>query len=714
MFRQKYIVAAFAAAYASAIPSITLAVDNQEQALPEVQVTSKAPVKTPPGALRDEIIKTESVTSRDIERSNAGNVPEALDKRPGVSLQVECSVCNTRNINLNNMPGRFTTLLIDGIPLYSSVSNAYGLDSVNVQGVERIDVSRGAGTSLIAPEALAGTVNIVTKRPVKEEYILRGQAGSFGFKAGDAYLAKPFDGGALALSLDARQHDSVDQTGSGISQYTGYDRQLIGLGYFLDDVGGFKVRGRLDSANEHRGGGPLGNDYAAIKANTTGNPFNFSAGVGGSPYVNGWVDPNTGTLNDGGAGYNGGQAGLAQIIFTTRNQGTLIGERETSDGKLRLAAGYAEHHQDSFYGADGTYVATQKQSYLESSYQHIEGQQIVTVGADYRYEDLNSNGVSFATGAINNGVDNYAYRVPGIFTQLYRPMLDGKVELNASLRADKHNVFGTIYSPRLNVLYHHDDAYASRFSVGEGFRAPTSFFEQNHGVIADSRIVRQIDKPETSDNASYALSYAADRVNWTTSANFNRIKNMATLLTGQPIAGSTLTETIFTSTPDPVIFRTLDWVGNYQWTPATVLTLGLEKSSYTFTPGALNFSRPEERAYLTLDSTQGSWDWLMRWSWTGKQNLAKFYNYAADQQYNLDGTKKPDWSPSFSVVDLHGEYHLTQRYSAFFGVDNLTDYRQSSVDSFLLVHGSTGSIDTIHIWGPQIGRTVFMGLKAEL
>jgi outer membrane receptor for ferrienterochelin and colicins len=271
-----------------------------------------------------------------------------------------------------------------------------------------------------------------------------------------------------------------------------------------------------------------------------------------------------------------------------------------------------------------------------------------------------------------------------------------------------------IYSPRLNMLYHHDDAYASRFSVGQGFRAPTSFFEQNHGVIADSRITRQIDKAETSDNASYALSYAADRLNWTASANFNRINNMATLQTGQAIPGSTLTETIFTSLPDPVIFRTFDWVGNYQLTPSTLTTLGLEKSTYTFSPGALNFSRPEERAYLTLDSTQGAWDWLVRWTWTGKQNLAAFYNYAADQQYNLDGTPKPDWSPSFSEVDVSGQYKMAKEYSLFFGANNLLDFRQSAVDSFLTVHGSTGNIDTIHIWGPQIGRTIFVGLKAEL
>ncbi len=296
--------------------------------LPDVLVMGSGVKINAQGSLRDEIIKTESVDAKAIERSNASNITEALDKRPGISVQVECSVCNVRNISLNNMPGRFTTLLIDGIPLYSSVSSAYGLDSVNVQGIERIDVARGAGASLIAPEALSGTVNIVTKKPTKEEYVFKGQMGRFGDNRGDAYLAKPFDGGAVSLSLDYRTHDAVDGVGSNLSQYTGYERTLAGLGYFLDDVGGFKVRGRIDLVHEDRGGGALGNDYAAIKASLSGNPFNFSKGPHGSPDPNGWVAPDgisgTDTLSNGQNGvlYNGGAGGLSQIIFTERQQGT--------------------------------------------------------------------------------------------------------------------------------------------------------------------------------------------------------------------------------------------------------------------------------------------------------------------------------------------------------------------------------------------------------
>ncbi|HTY99027.1 MAG TPA: TonB-dependent receptor plug domain-containing protein, partial [Rhodocyclaceae bacterium] len=180
-----------AAALAAALVPAARA-DDSVQTLPEVRVMGSGVKINAQGSLRDEIVKTESVDATTIERSNASNLTEALDKRPGISVQVECSVCNTRNVSLNNLPGRFTTIMVDGIPLYSSVSAAYGLDSINVQGLERIDIARGAGASLVAPEALSGTVNIVTKRPTQEEYVFKGQVASFGAFNGDAYLAKPF------------------------------------------------------------------------------------------------------------------------------------------------------------------------------------------------------------------------------------------------------------------------------------------------------------------------------------------------------------------------------------------------------------------------------------------------------------------------------------------------------------------------------------------
>ena len=344
------------------------------QTLPPVVVISNQG-NMRPGALRNEIVKTESIGARAIERAGATNINEALDKNPGIAVQVECSVCNVRNVLLNNLPGRYTTLMIDGIPIFSSVSSAYGLDSVSVWGVERIDVARGAGASLIAPEALAGTVNIVTKRPQEDEARLRAQFGSHGSRQVDGYLARTFEGSALTATVNLNDHDTVDANGDGVSEYTGYRRRQLGLGYFADDVGGFKVRSRLDFVNEKRNGGAVGGDDAAIKADTSGNPFDFSKGPNGSPAANGWFAPD----GSGFVPYDSGRGGFSEIIFTDRTQFVASGERNIGDGKLRIAFGAAQHKQDSFYEFS-LYDAKQLQSYSEVSYQLPLGDWVLTSG----------------------------------------------------------------------------------------------------------------------------------------------------------------------------------------------------------------------------------------------------------------------------------------------------------------------------------------------
>lgn len=681
---------------------------NHLHALPTVTVKvqeSSSQSSMRPGALRNEIVQTESISARTIERSGASTLNESVDKKPGIAVQVECSICNVRNVLLNNLPGRYTTLLIDGIPIYSSVSSAYGLDSVSVHGVERIDVARGAGASLIAPEALAGTVNVVTRRPQSNEAHLRTQLGNMGSRQADAYLARALAGGAINATLSYNRHDSWDGNGDGISEYTGHDRRMAGLGWFVDDLAGFKLRGRLDFVDEKRGGGALGRDYGAIRNNMSGNPFDFSAGAGGSPDRNGWVVPDTGAIQP----YEDGRGGFSEIIFTERTQFVTSGERRLGDGHLRLSLGAARHDQDSFY--EGTaYQAKQDQYYADANYQAPVGSWLLTTGASYRYENLNSHGL-LTDGTTVNGIDNYTFRTPGLYVQGYRSFLDDRLELNASLRVDRHNEYGTIVSPRLNTLYHHTDRLSSRFSLGKGFRAPTSFFEQDHGILDTIRIDRKVRKPEVSHNLSYALNYADERLAVTASYNFNRIRNMAMLDPGQTDAtGKPIT--LFTSAERPVTVQGVDVNMSYLLTPALTVSAGAELFKYRFPTGTLVFARPKSRAYLALDYERGPWEATARVNFTGPMDLNRFHDDGSGDQgrFNFDGTPKRKKSPSFATVDARVQYSLSRNVSLFLGVDNLFDYYQSKKESPLWVDAE-GGVDVTHIWGPMRGRYVYAGAK---
>ena len=499
----------------------------------------------------------------------------------------------------------------------------------------------------------------------------------------------------------------MDADHNGVSEYTGYNRRQGSLGWFLDDAGGFKVRGRFDVVNEKRGGGALGTDYAAIKASTSGNPFNWSRGAHASPDPGGWINPANGTLIP----YDAGRGGFSEIIFTDRLQFISTAEQYFGDSKLRLAFGAADHRQDSYYEIS-TYVAKQRQYYAEASWQMPVAEWTLTTGANYRYEDLKSRG-SAADGTLVNGIDDYIYKTPALFVQAYRTFFDEALEINGSVRYDKHNVFGGITSPRLNALYHHTARLSSRFSVGRGFRAPTSFFEQDHGILDTVRIDRQIDKPEVSTNLSYAVNYTDDRLAVTSSYNYNRIKNFAILDPGQTDAsGNPIT--IFSSATRPVIVQSLDVNLSYLLTPALTVMAAAEGYSYRFPAGTLIFARPKAKAYLGADYEREGLDFSAKLVWTGAMNLRKFHDDGSGSQsrFNFDGTPKRDRSPSFVTLDLHAEYAFFTTLSIYAGVDNAFDYRQSDKESTLFVDGS-GAPDVIHLWGPNRGRYLYAGIKAS-
>lgn len=669
------------------------------------------PSATVQGALNDDVIKTESLNAKEIEETGATNLTDLMTNRPGIDVQVECSVCNSRNVTLNNLPGRFTTLLLDGVPIFSSVCNAYGLDMIGLNGLERVDVSRGAGTSLIAPESLAGTVNLVTKRPTRDGGELDLSVGDDGFKRGTFYVAKTFKGGAITVTGTDQQHDSVDGIGYGISQYTGYDRKLAGVGLFLDDAGGFKLKARYDHIDEKRMGGPLGDNYDAVRADTTGNPFDFSKGPHGSPVPNSWVNPSDGTLVDP---YNDGRLGLAQIIFTKRDQLVGTAERQFGDTRLRFAAGYAKHRQDSWYGGDADYFGRQKQYYLESSAQTKVGTALLTAGLNFRFEDLHSRSISEDSSTPTFGIprtdaDTYTYRTPAAFVQGYQTFFEQKLEANASVRFDHNNVYGGITTPRLNLLWHHSDNFSSRFAAGQGFRLPTSFFELEHAILSAPAIDRSGAKAEKSDNLSYALNYATDRLAITASINHTRIKNLALFIDDTASSGNYL----LLPARSAYTVDNVDLVGTWQATPADSITVGVEKYQYRFNAtdfqGSL-FARPDWRATFAVDHEAGPWDVNVRATLTGPQNLAKFYDYADTQRYNLDGTPKPNQSPTFWVVDFRASYQWNKTFSTYAGVNNVFDYQQAKKDSYLWLDGD-GALDVTHIWGPNIGRTFVLGGK---
>ncbi|NJM10296.1 MAG: Plug domain-containing protein [Bdellovibrionaceae bacterium] len=98
--------------------------------------------------------KVEVLKKDRIEKSTATSLNEAMDRMPGVDSHDYCVNCGAKRISINGLRGDHTSVLVDGIPLYSAVTSVYGYDAIPMQSIHEIEVKRGTGGALINPEAI--------------------------------------------------------------------------------------------------------------------------------------------------------------------------------------------------------------------------------------------------------------------------------------------------------------------------------------------------------------------------------------------------------------------------------------------------------------------------------------------------------------------------------------------------------------------------------
>ncbi|HSB93472.1 MAG TPA: TonB-dependent receptor plug domain-containing protein, partial [Flavitalea sp.] len=112
-------------------------------------------------------IAVESYSPKFFLKNPTPSLFDALQLVNGIRPQLNCNVCNTGDIHINGMEGPYTLILIDGMPIVSSLASVYGLSGIPNALVEWIEVVKGPASSLYGSEAMGGLINVITKNPMK-------------------------------------------------------------------------------------------------------------------------------------------------------------------------------------------------------------------------------------------------------------------------------------------------------------------------------------------------------------------------------------------------------------------------------------------------------------------------------------------------------------------------------------------------------------------
>ena len=105
------------------------------------------------------------ITAKDMEKKNIHTVRDAIGQMPGlyINRKGDSSEINLRGFDTTNI-----LVLVDGVQMNSTYNSSVNLNDIPVDNIERVEVLRGAASSIYGGHAVGGVVNITTKE-AKEE-----------------------------------------------------------------------------------------------------------------------------------------------------------------------------------------------------------------------------------------------------------------------------------------------------------------------------------------------------------------------------------------------------------------------------------------------------------------------------------------------------------------------------------------------------------------
>ncbi|MCD0464473.1 TonB-dependent receptor [Flavobacterium sp. ENC] len=393
------------------------------------------------------------------------SIYEALQNINGVRPQLNCGVCNTGDIHINGLEGPYTLVLIDGMPIVSSLSTVYGLSGIPNSLVERIEIVKGPASSLYGSEAVGGLINIITKNPTNAPL----------------FSADVFSTSYLETNVDLGMKFNPSKKAT----------TLLGINYFnYNEVVDKDKDGFTDVTLSERIS--VFNKWSFLR----GNNRLFTIAARGM-YEDRWGGDVRWEKK-----YRSGDQIYGESIYTKR--GELIGSYQLPfEEKLMLSFSGNVHYQDSRYGTT-SYIANQKIGFLQLTWDKKTGQNDFLAGMATRYSYYDDN--TAATKAAENTW------LPGIFVQ-DEITLSPKSQVLLGMRYDYNSIHGSIFTPRVAYRWKKSDNTIFRLNAGTGFRV-VNLFTEDHAALTGSRdVVLKSDlKPEQSVNVN--LNYI-QKINFT-------------------------------------------------------------------------------------------------------------------------------------------------------------------------------------------------------
>lgn len=384
------------------------------QSLPVLAVTaSPPPMAMLTGSVPQEAAtgSTSTVHAPAIDGQQMQRLEDALRQIPGVTLGPQRGAGLERAVSLRGLGARNVRVFVDGVEMSdtSQAQSQYKLTEINMRDIERIDVLRGPQTGRFGADTAGGVIAITTRRPTAPLSGETGfEAGSYGTMRGYANASGITGTPGAAGAVDWRLSTSGADI-EGYSDYRGGERDdpfrqwgaNAALGWQVSDTFRLDALARYQRKDVFYDGSTSDKDWNRDETERV-------LRLGGT------LSSLSGALTS--------RFGVADTLTTRQYWGEGTKGDTYDGGKTRL-------------DYTGTYTLSDRVS--------------LGFGADATRERIDQNTPGFAPTA---GPLNTAFWKGGAFTTLGVTPIEN-LDLNATLRGDRHETFGSKGTWRLGAAY---------------------------------------------------------------------------------------------------------------------------------------------------------------------------------------------------------------------------------------------------------------------
>ena len=622
-----------------------------------------------------------------LQQNPSPNLFEGIQFINGIRPQINCSVCNTGDIHINGLEGPYTFVLIDGMPIVSSLASVYGLNGIPNGMIEKVEIIKGPAGTLYGSQAVGGLINVITKLP---EYSPRFFSDVYGTSW------KEFN---ADLGFTARLGENTNS---------------------LTGINGFIYDNPIDNNNDNF------TDVTQQKRFSVFQKFSWQPNTekSGSLALRFLYEDRWGGELNWTPAYRGGDEIYGESIYTNRFE--LIG-KQTLSNQIEVQYSYTQHKQNSVYG-DTFFQADENIGFLQGIWRKDQGKNSWLVGISTRYNWYNDN-----TPATENerGTNPNRYWLPGVFVE-NEIDLSAQHKLLLGMRLDHHPEHAFISSPRAGYKINFDAQTLFRVNFGTGFRV-VNIFTEDHAALTGARdlVIEEQLAPEQSYNFTvnfYKKIYTSS--GW--------ILGLETAAWHTYFSNQILPD--FDSNPNEIRYANLDGNAVSQGFSANLEAILGPFRAYIGASLLDVFTKENNQKQRPVFTEKWSATWAITLPLFNENTRLDYTgNLYGPMRLPLLSNRDPraEYSPVWSLQNLKFSIEKNNDFTFFAGIKNLLNWTPAKNNPFLIArandpfdrevsYDASGNIqatstnpyglsfDPTYMYAPNQGRRFFIGINYTL